>query len=223
VALREAGEAVSRDDFGVLAEALELRGRDVVDVGCGNGALVRRLAAAGARALGVEVSEDAVARARDADPEHPERYLLGGADALPLEDASVDVAVLMRSLHHVPRERMDTAMRELRRVVRGELYVAEPLAEGDFFELMRPVDDETEVRALAQAALERASGFFERVDTLHYSGTIRLDRFEAFRDMVIAADPERATRFATLEPDLRTGFTPGDYTAPMRVDILRPR
>ena len=211
---------MSRDDFGVLSEALALRDRDVVDVGCGDGALVRRLAAAGARALGVEVSEDAVARARDADPEHPERYLLGGADALPLEDASVDVAVLMRSLHHVPRERMDTAFGELRRVVRGEVYIAEPLAEGDFFELMRPVDDETEVRALAQAALERATGF-ERVDTIHYSGTIRLDRFEAFRDMVIAADPERAARFATLEADLRVRFEPGDYTAPMRVDILR--
>jgi len=87
---------------------------------------------------------------------------------------------------------------------------------------MRPVDDETEVRALAQAALARATGF-ERVDTIHYSGTIGLDGFEAFRDMVIAADPERAARFATLDADLRARFTPGDYTAPMRVDILRPR
>ena len=39
----------------------------------------------------------------------------------------------------------------------GAVYVAEPLAEGNFFELTRMVDDETEVRAAAQAALAKAS------------------------------------------------------------------
>jgi SAM-dependent methyltransferase len=209
-------------DFDVLAGAVALDGRDVVDVGCGDGALVRRLAAAGARPLGIEVSDVAIARARAADPEHPRRYRLGSADALPLDDRSADVAVLMRSLHHVPPERMDAAFTELRRVVRGQVYVAEPLAEGDFFELMRPVDDETEVRALAQAALARATGAgFEHVDTVHYADTIRLDRFEAFRELVIAADPARTARFAALEPELRARFTPGEYAAPMRSDVLR--
>ena len=50
---------------------------------------------------------------------------------------------------------------------------------------------------------------------------IRLDAFEDFRDMVIAADPERAERFASVEDDLRTRFRPGPYDAPMRADLLR--
>src|SRR3954462_5074049 len=141
-------------DFDQLANAIDLRGKVVVDIGCGDGAFVRALSRAGADALGIEVSEDAVARAREKDPAH--RYALGGAERLPLEDQSVDVATLMRSLHHVPDP--DAAFPELRRVVRGELYIAEPLPTGDFFELLRPVDDETEVRANAQAAIA-ASGF----------------------------------------------------------------
>ncbi len=38
---------------------------------------------------------------------------------------------------------------------------------------------------------------------------------------MLAADPERADTFAALEADLRERFTPGDYTVPMRADLLR--
>jgi SAM-dependent methyltransferase len=203
-------------DFEYLARAVELQGRDVVDIGCGDGALVRALAKAGANPIGIEVSEAAVERARAKDPGN--RYLLGGAEAIPLPDKSVDVAVMMRSLHHVPDP--TTAFPELKRVVRALVYIAEPLPTGDLFELMKPVDDETEVRAKAQQAIADATGF-ERVGTIEYDVTIPIATFEAFRDRVLAADPERAERFATLEADLRTRFTPGDYTVPMRADLLR--
>jgi len=201
------------NDFDVLAGAVPLRGRTVVDVGCGDGALVRRLRAAGADALGVDVE---VERARSADPDG--RYLAGGAEDVPLPDASVDAAVLMRSLHHVPDP--DAAFPELRRVVRELVYIAEPLPAGEFFELMRPVDDETEVRALAQAAIGRAAGF-ERVRTIEYDMTMRIDAFEVVRDRILAADPGRAERFAAVEDELRAAFRPGDYSVPMRADLLR--
>ncbi len=200
-------------DFDVLNELVPVHGRIVVDVGCGDGAFVRRLRAAGADALGVDID---VARAREADPDG--RYLTGGAEALPLDDASVDVAVLMRSLHHVPEP--EAAFPELRRVVRDLVYVAEPLPTGNFFELMLPVDDETEVRAAAQAAIARAVGF-ERISTVEYDITIRFDAFEDFRDMLLAADPDRAEGFAAVEAKLRAAFRPGAYDAPMRADLLR--
>jgi len=200
-------------DLEVIADTLQLHGRTVVDVGCGDGSLVRALAAAGADALGVDIS---VTRAREIDPDG--RYLEGGAERLPLPDASVDVALLMLSLHHVPDP--DSAFPELHRVVRDEVYIAEPLPTGDFFELMRPVDDETEVRAAAQAAIRRATGF-EHVRTIEYDVKFTSPRFEAFRDRVLAADPSRAARFAELEPELRARFRPGDYVVPMRVDVLR--
>jgi SAM-dependent methyltransferase len=203
-------------DFDQLANAIDLRGKVVVDIGCGDGAFVRALSRAGADALGIEVSEDAVARAREKDPAH--RYLLGGAERLPLEDQSVDVATLMRSLHHVPDP--SSAFPELRRVVRDSVWIAEPLPEGEFFELIRPVDDETEVRATAQRAIAEQEGF-ERVETVEYDVTLNIPTFEALRDRILAADPGRAERFARLEADLRERFTPGDYVVPMRADLLR--
>jgi SAM-dependent methyltransferase len=204
-------------DFEQLANAIDLRGKTVADIGCGDGAFVRALASAGATAIGIEVSEDAVARARAKDPDR--RYELGGAERLPLEDRSVDVATLMRSLHHVPDPA--SAFPELARVVREHVWIAEPLPEGDFFELLRPVDDETAVRANAQRAIAEQDGF-DRVETIEYDVTLPIPTFEALRERVLAADPTRAQRFAELENDLRAKFTPGDYVVPMRADLLRP-
>jgi ubiquinone/menaquinone biosynthesis C-methylase UbiE len=202
------------NDLDALVGAIDLHGRTVVDVGCGDGAFVRALAGAGADALGVDID---VTRANEVDPEG--RYLEGGAERLPLEDASVDVATLMRSLHHVPDPH--EAFPELRRVVRELVYIAEPLPTGDFFELLRPVDDETEVRRVAQEAIAAAEGF-ERVRTIEYAFTVPLQRFEQFRDRVLGADPSRAEHFAALEPELRARWEPRDYTMPMRADLLRP-
>ena len=201
------------NDFDVLVEAVPISGRTVIDVGCGDGALVKRLRAAGADALGLDLD---VERAREADPDG--RYLAAGGEALPLEDASVDVAILMRSLHHIPDP--DAALRELRRVVRDSVYVAEPLPEGEYFELMRIVDDETDVLAGAQAALARAAGF-ERIHSVSYDVTMRIDDFEEVRERVLAADPGRAARLASVEDELRARFRPGEYAPPMRADLLR--
>ena len=203
-------------DLDQLANAIDVRGKTVVDVGCGDGAFVRALAEAGADALGIEVSEDAVALARANDPDH--RYELGGAERLPLEDASVDVATLMRSLHHVPDPA--SAFPELARVVREHVWIAEPLAEGDFFELLRPVDDETEC-ARTLSARSRSNDGFERVETVEYDVRIPIPSFDALRERILAADPTRAARFAAAEPQLRERFTPGDYVEHVRADLLR--
>ncbi len=208
-----------RSDVDVLAELVPLAGREVVDVGCGDGALVRALAARGASVVGVEVSERAVARAADG----VQRYLVGSADALPLADASVDVCVLMRSLHHVPADAMPRAFDECARVLRpgGAAYVAEPLPHGAFFALVSLVDDETEVRALAQAALA-ATTVLRRERTVEYAAPLGMASFEVFRERVIGADPARADRFAALEDELRARFAGlEEETSPMRADLLR--
>jgi SAM-dependent methyltransferase len=207
---------VIRADIDVLADLVPLAGREVVDVGCGDGSLMRALAARGASVVGIEVSEAAVARAG-------EGCLLGRADALPVADASVDACVLMRSLHHVPAEAMPRAFDEAARVLRpgGAMYVAEPIAAGEYFELVAMVDDEREVRALAQAAIASTTALrHER--TVEYAVPLRVRSLDDLRERVVAADPARADRFAALEDELRARFAAlTEDTAPMRADLLR--
>jgi len=211
-------------------------GKDVVDVGCGAGALVRALTDRGARVTGVEISESQLAAAIEQDDGRGARYLVGRAERLPLDGASVDVLVFMRSFHHVPRGDLDAALIEARRVIRpgGAVYVAEPLAEGSFFELTRLVDDETAVRAGAQAALTRAGeAGLDRVATVDYDAPLTIAGLPGLRARVVAADPRRADRFDALAAELTEGLErlgePGDrpgewrFLHPMRADVLNAR
>jgi len=72
----------------------------ILDVGCGDGSLVRYLQEAGRTIVGIDSSPDMVARA-DADPHGPEiRFALCPFAAYP-EEKSLDAVVFVASLHHM--------------------------------------------------------------------------------------------------------------------------
>jgi SAM-dependent methyltransferase len=209
----------------VLAEVAPPAGRDVVDVGCGAGGLVRRLAGLGARVVGVEISPVALGRARAEATVAGERYLEGRAEALPLPDASADLVVFHNSLHHVPPDGVDRALAEAHRVARpgGAVYVQEPLAEGAYFELVRRIDDETTVRALAQEAIARAGrAGLELERELRFDTDVRLAGFDGFRDAVVLSDARRERAFAEHEPELRARFAAAAEPAGDGVRFLQP-
>jgi len=91
-------ENLASDRAGVIDTTIDalhpLTGADVVDIGCGTGFHLPRLAWRGARVVGVEPHLPLVAsaRARLADAgTRAASVLAGDAEALPLADASVDI------------------------------------------------------------------------------------------------------------------------------------
>ncbi len=216
----------------LLDELVTVDGRRVVDVGCGDGWLVRRVAARGAIAVGVEPGAAALAAARAASPVAAERYVEGRAEMLPLPADSADVVLFFNSLHHVPVEHMGDALGEALRVCRrgGLVFVQEPLAEGPLFELMRPLSDETADRAAAQDALRRAAGWPGVTVFQHaFTPVARVASFEAWSEHQVLVDAERAPGLRAAERELRARFhalgrADGDgwsFAAPARVTLLR--
>jgi SAM-dependent methyltransferase len=230
-------QAVPREqttDVSMLERLVAPDGKDVLDIGCGGGALVRELAGRGARAIGLEVSQQQLGPALARDPDGGARYLVGRAQALPLPDASVEVAVFMRTLHHVPPADLRLALAEARRVLRpgGAVYVAEPLAEGDFFALTSLVEDELEVREAAQAALAAAGRVcLDRVTTVDYDVRVSVPGLAGLRARIVRVDTARAAAFDARKAQLAEAFErlgeDGEresercFLQPMRADVLR--
>ncbi|HEY4916967.1 MAG TPA: class I SAM-dependent methyltransferase [Solirubrobacteraceae bacterium] len=216
----------------LLHELVDVRGRDVLDVGCGEGGLARRLARAGARVVGLDPQALSLQQSRDARAGTPAvRFIDGVAQALPFPDASFDLVVFFNSLHHVPIQAMDASIAEAARVLRrgGSLYVQEPLTEGSAFELLRPVEDETVVRHAAQRALARAcEAGLTPIVSRQAALTVRHADFEQLRSRMIAVEPARAAAFEGHTAALHRHFhhlarpVAGGYEfdQPFRVDLF---
>jgi SAM-dependent methyltransferase len=222
-----------RRNTDVIVETLALDGKRVIDVGCGDGSLVRLMARFGAHVLGVECSPRQLAKARGADRVADEEIVEGVGEALPADDESADAVVFFNSLHHIPISHQAKALAEAARVLKpgGEVYVSEPLPWGAFFDAVRPIDDETWVRGAALASLKGAWVHgLEEESEFTYLHPMVLKDYDAFRDRIISANVEREAKFAELDTEMRERFArlaqrteDGGFAfeQPMRVNLLR--
>ncbi len=129
----------------------------VVDVGCGNGLYLQRLAhdRKARRLVGLDLSTGMLGSTLRRWPEgvSPPSLVTADAQQLPLADACADVALAMHMLYHVPD--IPTAVRELRRVVcPGGTLVAAGNASGTLRELYR-----LRVDAMSKLAGRAVEGF----------------------------------------------------------------
>ena len=102
------------------------RGKDVLDVASGEGYGTAFLAQVARSAIGIEIDPASVEAARREFPNPILRFEHGDARALPLETATIDVAVSFETLEHLAEQ--DQFLAELRRVLRpdGLLILSTP-------------------------------------------------------------------------------------------------
>ncbi len=211
----------------LVATVGPLVGRRVVDVGSGEGALARQMAVAGAEVTGVDPLGPAAPWMQAGAGRF--RLLRAGAEQLPFADGTVDLALFIFSLHHVPPSVLPGVLQEVRRVLQpdGQLYVAEPVAAGPFQEVTGLVHDETAVRAEAADILARQVGLFRARRQLSYNnsriyagfeeyaaGMVRNMRFNDFTEDQVRAEPVRQ-RFDVVSAQLG-----GVFDQLVRVDVL---
>lgn len=216
-----------------LAAIFEPRDRFVIDIGCGDGAMLRHLARNGAHGIGIELEEARLAAARATPPAGGEAYLAASGDDVPLPTASADVVLYFNSFHHLPFAAMNRALSEAARLLApdGLLVVVEPLAEGPYFAVLRPLEDETAARAAALACLDVPPASLTAELRRFYRTALPVSGFDALLARAVAADPARQSRVAEVEAEMRRLFvdqarpTEGGFTLdqPMRLDVFRRR
>jgi len=179
------------DECEVWKRLLTLDYAAILELGCGTAELTRQIAMEGTdhRITAMEVDDIQHARNLQVNDLPNVRFVAGGAEDIPAEDASYDIVLMFKSLHHVPPASMDTALDEIRRVLkpRGRAYISEPVFAGDFNDILRLFHDEEQVRKAAFAAVQKAvdDGKFHLVDEVFFLAPMHFADFSIFEQKVI--------------------------------------
>jgi SAM-dependent methyltransferase len=208
--------------------------RRIIELGCGAAGLARKLLARfpGCELTALEV--DARQHAKNLrDPLPGLHFIEAGAQAIPLATAAFDLALMLKSLHHVPLPQLDAALAEIHRVLKlgGLLYVSEPVFAGPLNEVMRLFHDEELVRAAALNAMQEAvaSGAWQQVSETRFDVPVQFRDFADFEARMIGVTfADHRLDAATLQQvraqfEQHLGADGARFVRPMRVNLLRKR
>ncbi len=204
----------------------------IIELGCGAAQLSRKLLRlfAACEVSALEVDERQHAK-NLLQPQARLNFLQAGAQTIPFPDGRFDLALMLKSLHHVPLDLLDQALGEVHRVLRPEglLYVSEPVFAGTHNEIMRLFHDEEQVRAAALRAVHQAvaAGGWEQVAEVFFAMPVRYRDFAEFEQRLIAVTYLNHQLDAATLAAVRARFEPhmtadGAYfERPKRVNLLR--
>jgi len=221
------------DEYVIVKSLLPLAGAHVLELGCGRAEKTRAIAQGGqvASITALEVDEIQHAKNLQIGDLPNVSFCLGGAEAIPAADASYDIVLMFKSLHHVPVDKVDQALAEIRRVLKpgGLAYLSEPVYAGEFNEILRLFHDEKAVREAAFAAIQRAvhGGTLELVSQTFFNTPGHFDDFEQFEEQVLKVTHTHHQLSPEVYEAVRAAFmrhmTPHgvDFQHPVRVDLLR--
>lgn len=207
----------------------------IIELGCGAAQLSRQLLARypACEVSGLDVDELQHAK----NLRYPQRrltFVQAGAQAIPFEAGRFDLALMLKSLHHVPLDQLSQALAEVHRVLRpkGLLYVSEPVFAGALNEVMRLFHDEEAVRAAALRAVQDAvssGGAWEQVTEIFFDMPVHYRDFAEFEQRMIGVTFVNHRLDATTLQAVRARFEPhmtadgAHFVRPMRVKLLRKR
>ena len=212
---------------------LSLDGKHILELGCGSAEITRNIATCGENRKLTALEVDEIAHEKNLQITNLPNvtFALSGAQEIPLEDESVDVVFMFKSLHHVPIALMESSMREIKRVLKpgGLVYISEPVFAGDFNEILRLFHDEEVVRQAAFDTIKKAidEGLFKLVDEVFFNSPMRFEDFAEFENNTIKATHSSHKLDEKLYQQVKQRFEQyiGEdgalFLMPMRVDLLQ--
>lgn len=212
---------------------LPLDNKHIVELGCGYAHKTRDIATSGINRRITALEVDRIAHESNLQlGDLPNvKFMLSGAQAIPLDDECADIVIMFKSLHHVPVELMEPSIKEVWRVLKpgGLAYISEPVFAGEFNEILSMLNDEQAVREAAFDIVKNAveEGMFSLVEQVFFNTPRRFESFAEFEDSIINASHNQYTLDEKLFRQVKSAFEGhlGDngamFWTPVRVDLLK--
>ena len=146
-----------RSEIELLLKYFNPKGKIIIDVGCGSGYLSFELVKKGAFVYGLDKKEVMQKISLEKHKKYPV-FDTGSAEKLPLKKSFADVIIYYSSFHHVPKNKMMTALSECKRVLKpgGLALFIEPSPEkGFYYEILRYVVDEKKIQKYAHSLISK--------------------------------------------------------------------
>lgn len=217
----------------IIGDVLPLEGARVLELGCGRAWMTRRIAEDFPVAHVVATEVDRIQHDKNlAITDLPKvEFRYGGAEAIDLPDASVDVVLMLKSLHHVPMELMERALGEMNRVLipGGLAYISEPVYDGAFNDILKLFNDEKTVREAAFETVHRAveSGEFELAAEIFFESPGHYADWHEFDERMLQVTHTEHRIDDALYQRIKSAFEAhlgadgAHFLRPSRVDLLR--
>ncbi len=217
----------------IMEDVLPFDGADVLELGCGRARWTRTIAESFPVKSVTATEVDKAQHEKNSQiSDLPKvQFIYGGAEDIHLDDDSVDIVIMLKSLHHVPIELMDKALDEIHRVLRrgGLAYISEPVYEGVFNDILRLFNDEKIVRRAAFDALKAAiaKGNFNLELEIFFQSKSEFGNFAEFEDRILFPSHSDHKIDEALHEQVRLAFEPhlgtdgASFINPHRVDLLR--
>ncbi|WP_456405980.1 class I SAM-dependent methyltransferase [Thiolapillus sp.] len=217
----------------IMQDVLPFEGADVLELGCGRARWTRTIAERFPVKSVTATEVDKVQHEKNLQiTDLPKvKFVYGGAEDIHLDDESVDIVIMLKSLHHVPMDKMNQSLAEIHRVLRpgGLAYISEPVYAGAFNDILRLFNDEKTVREAAFNALQKAveAGRFKLEQEIFFQSKSKFGSFAEFEERFLfpshsdhAIDDALHNKVkAAVDPHL--GPDGARFTNPHRVDLLR--
>lgn len=216
-----------------LIETLNLDNKVLLELGCGGASMTQKIALCGynRNIIACEVDKKQHAKNLELNIENI-HFLLCGAQDIKLKDNTVDMVMMFKSFHHIPKEHMSKALMEIKRVLKpnGLVYISEPLYAGQQNELISLFHDEKQVRIDAFNAIKESveKKEFKLFRELFFQTEVSYKNFEEFKlnHIDLSYHYERITE--ELEKDIKARYDTfsnedgsANFLKPFRVDILQ--
>jgi ubiquinone/menaquinone biosynthesis C-methylase UbiE len=170
-----------------IIETLNLNNKTILELGCGAAVMTKKISQNGYDRKIIACEVDKIQHDKNLKENFSNiEFKLCSAQNITLEDNSVDIIFMFKSFHHIPKEFMDDALNDIKRVLKpnGLVYISEPLFKGEQNKLVSMFHDEEEVRINAFKAIKRSidNQTFKLFREIFFQTEITYEDFEDFKN-----------------------------------------
>tara|TARA_B100001173_G_C15817485_1_gene474723 strand:+ start:47 stop:733 length:687 start_codon:yes stop_codon:yes gene_type:complete len=145
----------------ILLKEISFKDKVVLDVGCGNGWFSRWASKNGSQVDAIDPSEGQINDAKSKDYNNKVNFIKAGAENINDLTNVYNLIFFFNSLHHIPVDIMERSIECCKNKIinTGSILIIEPIAEGNFHNFVKNIDDETKVRNEAYKVINKCEKY----------------------------------------------------------------